>query len=85
MKCLYNTVPDKWMGIGRYLEIEGARLVAVQQQYLNNPQQCLMAMLDFWLARPNPPPTWEAVAEAVEFVGRRDVAEKIRDKYILGR
>ncbi len=85
MKCLYSTVPDKWMDIGWYLEIEGAKLRAIQQQCLNDPQKCLMAMLDVWLARPNPPPTWKAVADAVEVVGRGDVAKEIRDKYIPGR
>ncbi len=82
MKCLYYTVPDKWMDIGRYLEIEGATLMAIQQKWLNDPQLCLMAMLDVWLPRPNPPPTWEAVAEAVEFVGKGNVAKEIREKYI---
>ncbi len=84
MKCLYNKVPDKRMVIGRYLEIEGARLEAIRQKCLNDPQECLMAMLDVWLSRPNPPPTWEAVAEAVEVVGRGNVAKVIRDKYIYG-
>ncbi len=82
MKCLYNTVPDKWMDIGTYLEIAGTTLMAIQTQCLNRPQQCLMAMLDVWLARPDPPPTWEAVIEAVEFVGKGDVAKQIRERYI---
>ncbi len=80
MKCLYSTVPDKWMDIGRYLEIEGARLRAIRQQYQNDPQQCLMAMLEDWLDRPNPPPTWDDIADAVGFVGRGIVAKDIRDK-----
>ncbi len=85
MTCLYYTVPDKWMDIGRFLEIEVARLEAIRLKCLNDPQQCLGAMLDVWLARLNPPPTWEALAEAVEFVGKGNVAQKIREKYIPGR
>ncbi len=84
MKCLYHRVPDRWMDIGWCLEIEGAKLRAIQQQCLNDPQKCLMTMLDVWLARPNPPPTWVAVADAVEFVGKGDVAKEIREKYIPG-
>ncbi len=44
---------EQW---GRYLEIEGARLRAIRQQCLNDPQQCLMAVLEVWLAYPTPHP-----------------------------
>jgi len=41
-----------------------------------------MAMLtDSWLPRVSPPPTWEEIAEAVEFVGYPDVAQKLKDKF----
>ena len=41
-----------------------------------------MAMLtDSWLPRVSPPPTWEEIVEAVEFVGYPDVAQKLKDKF----
>ena len=41
-----------------------------------------MAMLtESWLPRVSPPPTWEDLAEAVEFVGYPDVAQKLRNKF----
>ena len=41
-----------------------------------------MAMLtESWLPRVSPPPTWEKIAEAVEFVGYPDVAQKLKDKF----
>ena len=41
-----------------------------------------MAMLtEGWLPRIRPPPTWQDLAEAVEFVGYPDVAQKLRDKF----
>ena len=41
-----------------------------------------MAMLtESWLPRVSPPPTWQEIAEAVEFVGYPDIAQKLRDKF----
>ena len=43
-----------------------------------------MAMLtESWLPRVSPPPTWEKIAEAVEFVGYPDVAQKLKDKFCV--
>ena len=73
---------DKWKPIGIYLEIPEPQLKAIDKQHRGDPQECLMAMLtDSWLPRISPPPTWEEIAEAVEFVGYPDVAQKLRDKF----
>ena len=84
MLLLYREVPDKWDAIGRYLEIRGAELNAIGQKHQNDAHKCLMAMFDEWLAHNNPPPTWEAIADAVEFVQKPNLAMKIRDKHIPG-
>ena len=82
MQQLYTTVPDKWRAIGTYLEIPTVQLNSLDKQYHGNPQECLMAMLtEGWLPRVTPPPTWQEIAEAVEFVGHPDVAQKLRQKF----
>ena len=82
LQQLYNTVPDKWHPIGIYLEIPEGQLNAIDTKHRSDPQKCLMAMLtESWLPRVSPPPTWEDLAEAVEFVGYSDVAQKLRDKF----
>ena len=82
LQQLYNTVPDKWHPIGIYLEIPEGQLNATDAKHHGDPQKCLMAMLtESWLPRVNPPPTWQDLAEAVEFVGYPDVAQKLRNKF----
>ena len=82
LQQLYNTVPDKWHPIGVYLEISDAQLNAIDAKHRGDPQKCLMAMLtESWLPRVSPPPTWQEIAEAVEFVGYPDVAQKLTDKF----
>ena len=82
LQQLYNTVPDKWKPIGIYLEVPEAQLKTIDKQHRGNPQECLMAMLtESWLPRVSPPPTWQDLAEAVEFVGYPDVAQKLRNKF----
>ena len=82
LQQLYNTVPDKWKPIGIYLEIPEGQLNAIDANHRGDPQKCLMAMLtESWLPRVSPPPTWQGIAEAVEFVGYPDVAQNLRDKF----
>ena len=81
MQDLHNTVADKWFLIGIYLEISAAQLKTMEEKNRGDPQKCLMVMLSEWLTRVCPPPTWQDLAEAVEFFGYSDVAQKLRQKY----
>ena len=73
---------DKWNLIGIYLDIPMAKLETIGQNHNGNAQRCLMAMLtEIWLPRVSPPPTWQEIAEAVEFVGYPDVAQTLRDQF----
>ena len=73
---------DKWNPIGIYLEIPEGQLNAIDAKHRGDPQKCLMALLtESWLPRVSPPPTWQEIAEAVEFVGYPDVAQNLRDKF----
>ena len=79
MEQLYHTVADKWQPIATYLEIPHAQLSAINERCRGDPQKCLMAVLiEKWLPRVNPPPTWQELATAIEFIGRPDVAQTLR-------
>lgn len=78
---LYETVPDKWLVLSIYLEVPGPQLKTIQEKYPRDPQTCLMTMLcKGWLPRVSPPPTWQELANSVEFVGCPDVAQRLRHK-----
>ena len=78
---LRNTVANNWHAIGTFLEIPGGQLNIIAGRQRDDPQKCLMDMLSGWLQRINPPATWSDIAEAVEFTGRPDIAQIIRQKY----
>ena len=82
MEQLYHTVADKWQPIGSYLDIPQAQLSVISERYHGDPQKCLMAVLtEKWLPRVSPPPTWQDLASAIEFTGRSDVAQTLRQLY----
>lgn len=81
MKELYTTVAAKWQSIGIFLQITSEELNIIEDRHRGDPQKCLMAMLTGWLHRTNPPSEWYEIVAAVEFIGRSDVAQKIREKY----
>ena len=78
---LHNTVASNWRAIGTHLDIPGEKLNIIADRQRGDPQKCLMDMLSGWLQRINPPATWPDIAEAVEFTGRPDIAQIIRQKY----
>ena len=81
MKELYNNVASKWNPIGTFLGISDGELSIISQREHDDPQKCLMAMLRAWLHRANPPASWPEIADAVEFTGKPDIAQQIRQMY----
>ena len=80
-KELYSTVSDKWEDIGILLGIEPGRLNAIKTAENHTAQSCLREMLKIWLKRVFPPPSWTAIAEAVEVLGDQSLADHLRTKY----
>ena len=39
-------------------------------------------MLETWLERVQPPATWTAIIEAVEFLGEEQIGKELKQKYI---
>ena len=81
MKELYSTVASEWHPIGTFLEIPDGELNTIAERDQGDAQKCLMAMLDVWLHRTNPPASWSDIADAVEVIGMSDIAQQIRRKY----
>ena len=38
-------------------------------------------MLETWLERVDPPATWAAIIDAVEFLGEEQLGKELREKY----
>ena len=81
MKELCSTVAGEWHLIGTYLEISDGELNKIAERERGEPQRSLMAMLRVWLQRISPPASWSEIADAVEVIGRSDIAQQIRQKY----
>ena len=73
----------KWKNIGIQLDIHMGTLNVVDERCRGDPDKSLPDMLDHWLKQVDPPPSWEALAEALESapVGEGRLAEEIRQKY----
>ena len=81
MVALYHKVADKWRTIGVYLEIPQGKLSGIAEKKQRNPQDCLLEMLETWLERVDPPATWAAIIDAVEFLGEEQLGKELREKY----
>ena len=77
---LYHTVADRWKPLGILLEIPKGTLAAIATQH-SDPHSRLLEMLEWWLKRVDPPATWSAIADAVEFLGEEQLARELRLKY----
>ena len=60
--------------------VEPGRLDAIKAAE-NLPQNCLHEMLKIWLNRVSPPPSWAAIADAIDLLGDQKLADHLRTKY----
>ena len=80
LKELCSTASE-WENIGILLGINSSTLDTIKATENSRSQSCLREMLKIWIKRVDPPPSWSAIAEAVEFVGDEDLASQLRTKY----
>ena len=81
ISALYHKVADKWKTTGVLLEIPKGKLAGIAEKYRDNPHSCLVEMLETWLERVDPPATWGAIVEAIEFLGEEQLGKELREKY----
>ena len=58
---LYHKVADKWKRIEVLLEIPKGTLLRIADKHQHGPCNCVLEMLETWLERVHPPPTWAAI------------------------
>ena len=63
------------------LGIPKGKLAGIVAKHQDDPVSCLVEMLETWLERVYPPPTWSAIIEVVEFLGEKRLGKELRDKY----
>ena len=81
MDALYHKVADKWRTIGLYLEIPKGKLAGIAEKCRDDPHSCIVAMLETWLERVQPPATLAAIVDAVVFLGEEQLGRELREKY----
>jgi len=76
----------KWYDIGVELKLSPGTLTSIGKDY-HGVAEYLREVCSEWLKCIDPPPTWEALAEALESrpVGEGHLAQQLRDKYCRGR
>jgi hypothetical protein len=81
LKELYTKASGKWEDIGLLLGIQPGRLDAIKITGNHTAQCCLREMLKIWLKGISPPPSWAAIADAVDVVGEHSLADELKTKY----
>ena len=69
---------SKWYYIGLELGISPGTLNAIKKNNNQDPDDCLTAMLEYWLNNGNPKPSWAQLAKALKspMVGCAQLAKK---------
>ena len=80
LKELYSKA-SKWMSIGVLLDVDKGRLDAIKTAENHAPDDCLCEMLAIWLNKVSPPPSWAAIADAMEVLGDQKLTDQLRTKY----
>ena len=77
----------KWHNLGIMLEIDNGKLSKVKLDNAGNSNDSLREMLNIWLKKVDPKPSWSSMAEALDddIVGEESLAEHIRKTYCSTR
>ena len=73
-------VKTEWYNLGLELGLRPPTLDSIGAKYKDDPSQCFRQVLSEWLKGVEPPPTWQAMIEALNSptVAQYHLAEKIR-------
>ena len=82
LRELCNKVSHLWQNIGILLKIDAGNLDSIKTSENNVSQNCLREMLTVWTKQVEPPPSWSAMAEAIECLGDEQLADHLRTKYV---
>ena len=76
-------VAGEWEDIGIELDIEEGLLRQIKADNAGECKACLREMLRAWLSCVAPPPTWSAMADALDTLGHQDIATQLRTSWML--
>ena len=74
-------VANEWDDIGIELDIEEGQLRQINVDKGGDSKACLREMLRVWLSCVAPPPSWLAMAVALDTLGHQDIATQLKSKY----
>ena len=84
MSILRNTaVPSNIKQFGIMLDFDKTFLDYIETKNQKGLNESLIDVLDLWLKRVNPPPSWKALFEALQSLGEEVVVLEIKEKYQL--
>ena len=75
-----QAISEQWRDIGLYLDLEEGELRKVESTYGSTPFKCMKEMLTMWLARKQPPPTWSAIIDVLDFLEHENLALTLKQK-----
>ena len=70
LRCI-RPMRANWMTIGVYLEVDTGTLKAIKADN-DHVEDRLTEMITVWLDRVSPPPTWSALADALEELDQKN-------------
>ena len=76
-------VANEWEDIGIELDVEEGQLRQINADKGGDSKACLREMLRVWLSHVAPPPSWSAMADALDTLGYQDIATQLRIKYCV--
>ena len=71
-------VANEWEDIGIELDIEEGQLRQINADKGGDSKACLCEMLRIWLSCVAPPPSWSAMADAIDTLGHQDIATQVK-------
>ena len=84
MKMLHKTnACSKWKFFGVMLKFPLSSLEAIAIECNQKPKDCLIEVLECWLKRMNPLPSWSMLIEALQIVGEEAIAFELKKKHGL--
>ena len=81
LKELHSKAAD-WEDMGIQLDINDGELKQLKSDNRGDSKACLREMLRIWLKKVDPHPSWSAIAEAIEDIGDKQLAQELRSKYV---
>ena len=81
LRELRGKVANEWEDLGILLGINDGQLKQINLDKAGDSKACLREMLRVWLSLVAPPPSWSAMADALDTLGHEDIAIHLRSTY----